>query len=150
NIIIPITSRRIKMATQPLKYTVTHHRKQQHTHEAFITWIVEEHLPLAIPVFKKHGVLGYSLVIRHATVSQWRHETRTWKASTSWDFADFDCFLEYTIPDVQVVKNVMSDPDWQEAIKDQDDWVDMTKALVSLGHSTPYLLETGEVVNMPK
>ncbi|TVY16905.1 hypothetical protein LARI1_G007191 [Lachnellula arida] len=116
------------MATQPLKYTVTHHRKQQHTHEAFITWIVEEHLPLAIPVFKKHGVLGYSLL----------------------DFADFDCFLEYTIPDVQVVKNVMSDPDWQEAIKDQDDWVDMTKALVSLGHSTPYLLETGEVVNMPK
>ena len=47
---------------QPLKYTVTHYRKQEHTHEAFIEWIVEKHLPLAMPVFKKHGIVGYSLV----------------------------------------------------------------------------------------
>jgi hypothetical protein len=46
----------------PLKYTLTHYRKPQHTHEAFIKWLVEEHLPLALPVLKKHGVLGYSLV----------------------------------------------------------------------------------------
>ncbi|KAF2236190.1 hypothetical protein EV356DRAFT_531126 [Viridothelium virens] len=117
----------------PLKYTVTHYRKQQHTHEAFIKWIVEKHLPLAMPVFKKHGVLGYSLEIQ-----------------PTWDFADFDCFIEYTIPDVQVIKNVTSDPDWATATKDQDDWVDMTKILNSLGYSTPHLLETGEVVNMPE
>jgi hypothetical protein len=35
----------------------------------------------------------------------------------------------------------MSDPDWQEAIKDQDKWVDVPKALVSVGHSTGNLLE---------
>jgi hypothetical protein len=68
----------------------------------------------------------------------------------SWDFADFDCVLEYTIADVQVIKDVMSDPNWPAAIKDQDDWVDYTKALLSLGYSTPYLLKTGEVVNIPK
>lgn len=51
---------------------------------------------------------------------------------------------------MQVIKNVMPDPDWGAAIKDQDDWVDTTKALVSLGYSTPYLLETGEIVNLPK
>jgi hypothetical protein len=45
-----------------LKFKLTHYRQQKHTHEAFIKWIVEEHLPLAIPIFKKHGVLGYSLV----------------------------------------------------------------------------------------
>jgi hypothetical protein len=45
-----------------MKYTVTHHRKAERTHELFIKWIVEEHLPLAIPIFKKHGVLEYSLV----------------------------------------------------------------------------------------
>jgi len=71
------------------------------------------------------------------------------KLRPSWDFADFDCLLEYTIPDVQVIKNVMSDPDWLAATKDQD-WVDTTKALVSLGYSTPYLLQTGEIVNIPK
>ena len=47
---------------QPVKLTITHYRKKEHTHEAFIKWIVEEHLPLAMPVFKKHGVLEYSLV----------------------------------------------------------------------------------------
>ncbi len=51
---------------------------------------------------------------------------------------------------MEVIKNVMSDPDWPAAIKDQNDWVDSTKALVSLGYSTPYLLPTGEVVNMAK
>jgi hypothetical protein len=50
------------MSEAPLKFTITHHRKQQHTHEAFIKWIVEEYLPLAILIFKKHGLLTYSLV----------------------------------------------------------------------------------------
>jgi hypothetical protein len=51
---------------------------------------------------------------------------------------------------VQTIKNVMSDPGWPAAIKDEADWVDTSRALVSMGHYTPYLLETGEVVNMPK
>jgi hypothetical protein len=45
-----------------MKYTITHYRKHPHTHEEFIKWIVEKHLPLAMPIFKKHGILGYSLV----------------------------------------------------------------------------------------
>jgi hypothetical protein len=51
-----------KMAEAPVKYTLTHYRKPQHDHESFINWIVKEHLPLALPVLKKHGVLEYSLV----------------------------------------------------------------------------------------
>jgi len=70
------------------------------------------------------------------------------KLQTTWDIADFDCFIEYTIPDMQAMKNVVSDPEWAVATKDQDQWVDMSKSLVSLGYSTPYLLETGEVVNL--
>lgn len=45
-----------------MKYTITHYRKAPHSHEDFIKWIVNGHLPLALPIFKKHGVLGYSLV----------------------------------------------------------------------------------------
>ncbi|GAB1312363.1 EthD domain-containing protein [Madurella fahalii] len=134
---------------QPLKYTVTHYRQKEHTHEAFIKWIVEEHLPIAMPIFKKHGVLEYSLFVTPIALnSALRQELG--KLRPRWDFADFDCFIEYTIPDMQTIKNVMSDPDWQAAIKDQDKWVDMTRALVSLGYSTPYLLKTGQVVNMAK
>lgn len=48
----------------PVKFTVTHYCLPQHTHEASIDWIVKQHLPLAIPVFKKYGVIDYSLVRR--------------------------------------------------------------------------------------
>ncbi|RYO89448.1 hypothetical protein DL766_003338 [Monosporascus sp. MC13-8B] len=137
------------MAGQPLKYTVTHYRKQQHTHEAFIKWITEDHLPVAMPIFKKHGILGYSLFVTPAALNGALKEEMG-KFRPSWDFADFDCVLEYTIPDLQAINKVLSDPDWQAAVKDRDDWVDTSKALVSLGYHTPYLLETGEVVNMPK
>jgi hypothetical protein len=58
--------------------------------------------------------------------------------------------IEYKLPGVGTIQAVMSDPDWQAALKDQDDWVDTDRALVSLGYCTPYLLETGEVVNMTK
>jgi hypothetical protein len=68
----------------------------------------------------------------------------------TWDFADFDCFIEYTIPDIQSIMNVIADPDWPATLKDQDDWVETSKSLLSFGYSVPYLLETGEVVNMPK
>ncbi|KAK3326510.1 hypothetical protein B0H66DRAFT_589111 [Apodospora peruviana] len=134
---------------QPLKYTVTHYRQKQHTHEAFINWIVDVHLPTAMPVLKKHGVLEYSLFVTPAALNGALKE-EVGKFRPTWDFADFDCFIEYTIPDMQTIKNVMGDPDWAVAIKDQDDWVDMERALVSLGYCTPYLLKTGEVVNLKK
>ncbi len=47
---------------QPMKFTLTHYRKARTTHEAFMKWIVEVHLPKAIPVFEKHGIIGYALV----------------------------------------------------------------------------------------
>jgi hypothetical protein len=45
------------MASKLLKHTVTHYRKEEHIHEAFVKWITESHLPLALPVLKKLGVL---------------------------------------------------------------------------------------------
>lgn len=49
---------------------------------------------------------------------------------------------------METIGALTTDPDWDESIKDQEDWVDVPKALLSLGHYTPYLLETGEVVNL--
>lgn len=68
----------------------------------------------------------------------------------TWDFADYDCFLEYTVPDLQTISNVMSDPDWPEAIKDESKWVDTSRSLVSVGYVTPYLTAKGEFLNLPK
>lgn len=47
---------------QPVKFTITHYRQQQHSHEAFVNWIIHEHLPLALPVFEKYEIIEYSLV----------------------------------------------------------------------------------------
>jgi hypothetical protein len=47
---------------RPMRFTLTHYRKAGITHDAFMKWIVEVHLPKAIPIFKKHGVTGYALV----------------------------------------------------------------------------------------
>ena len=47
---------------QPTRFTLTHYRKAGTTHERFMKWLVEVHLPKAIPLFKKHGITGYALV----------------------------------------------------------------------------------------
>jgi hypothetical protein len=51
---------------------------------------------------------------------------------------------------LETITNVLSDPEWAEVLKDQDEWVDTSRALVSVGHFTPYLLESSEVVNVKK
>ncbi|KAI0023525.1 hypothetical protein F4780DRAFT_53438 [Xylariomycetidae sp. FL0641] len=134
---------------QPLKYTITHHRNKKHTHEEFMKWFVKEHIRLAMPVFKRHGVITYSLFDTPASLND-VVKAEVGKIRPGWEFADYDCVIEYTLPSMQAIQNVISDPEWANAVKDQDEWVEGSKALVSLGHWTPYLLETGEVVNVPK
>jgi hypothetical protein len=50
---------------------------------------------------------------------------------------------------VETIKNIQSDPDWLEAVQDQVDWVDVPKALLSLGYHTVYV-PGGELVNLSK
>ncbi|KAJ2993414.1 hypothetical protein NUW58_g1850 [Xylaria curta] len=135
------------MATH-VKFTVTHYRRPEHTHEAFMKWIVEEHLPLAIPVLKRHGVLNYSLFTTPADLNAALRANMGGHRS-GWDVADFDCFIEYTLEDVKNIAEILSDPDWAKSVEHQDDWVDTSRALMSVGYITPYLLESGEVVNVP-
>ncbi|KAH9908565.1 hypothetical protein F4778DRAFT_352097 [Xylariomycetidae sp. FL2044] len=121
-----------------VKFTVTHYRQSQHTHEAFIKWIVEDHLPAAIPIFKKHGVLGYTLFVTPQAMNDPLKQSLQATRPT-WDVADYDCVIEYTLPGPGTVGAIMSDPEWIEIVSDQEKWVDVPKALVSLGVATAYL-----------
>ena len=67
----------------------------------------------------------------------------------TWQVADYDCLIEYTLPSAQTIENVMTDPEWIEAVQDQEDWVDTSKALLSVGYHTQYLSD-GKVINLPK
>ncbi|KAK7937838.1 uncharacterized protein PG986_014706 [Apiospora aurea] len=108
------------------KFTVTHYRRPEHTHEAFMKWIIEEHLPAAMPIFKKHGVVEYSLVSEvpsqpalavkdgskgdHCPYVPTQFETPAplnsmlkesfSKTRAGWDCADFDCYIEHFLPSV--------------------------------------------------
>ncbi|KUL85917.1 hypothetical protein ZTR_06349 [Talaromyces verruculosus] len=152
---------------QRLKYTVTHYRQPHLTHEEFMKWIVDEHLPLAMPVFKKHGVLSYTL----ARTSHHLHQTLSTnlngqfvtpasmneplkeamiKLRPTWDYADYDCIIEYLMPSPEAMTNMQQDPGWHASIKDQEKWVDVSRALLTVGYAVPYLTESGEIMNMSK
>ncbi|KAI0873969.1 hypothetical protein GGS24DRAFT_501320 [Hypoxylon argillaceum] len=102
------------MATN-VKFTVTHHRRPEHTHEAFMKWIVEEHIPLAIPVFKRHGFATPADLNAKLKATFGGHRA-------TWDYADFDCFIEYTLEKVENIDGILGD--WAKSIANQDDWVD--------------------------
>lgn len=51
-----------KSSGQLIKYTVAHYRKEGVSHEDFVKWMTHEHIPTAIPLFKKHNIRKYSLV----------------------------------------------------------------------------------------
>ncbi|KAI1361489.1 hypothetical protein F5Y08DRAFT_314495 [Xylaria arbuscula] len=135
------------MATR-VKLTLTHYRRPEHTHEAFMKWIVEEHLPLAIPAFKRCGILNYSLFDTPREMNAELKANMDGYRAT-WEFADFDCFIEYTLKDPRDIGELLADPAWAKSIEHQEEWVDTSKALMSIGYITPYLLESGEVVNIP-
>lgn len=53
--------------------------------------------------------------------------------------------------DLNTLKNLVADRDWAaKAVKDQDRWCDLSRSTVHIGFDTPYRLESGEVVNLPK
>lgn len=51
-----------KSSGQLIKYTVGHHRQKGVSHEDFVKWMTHEHIPAAIPLFKKHNISKYALV----------------------------------------------------------------------------------------
>lgn len=72
------------------------------------------------------------------------------KLRPTWDYADYDCIIEYLMPNEDAMTNMQQDPEWHASIKDQEKWVDVSKALLTVGYAVPYLTESGEVMNMSK
>ncbi|KAF2648586.1 hypothetical protein K491DRAFT_612508 [Lophiostoma macrostomum CBS 122681] len=130
----------------PIRFTLTHYRKAGVTHEDFMKWIVEVHLPKAIPTFQKHGISDYALFDTPETSNNPLREVMA-VARPTWQVADYDCIIEYTGPSAQTIQQIMIDPEWIEVCQDQEDWVDTSRALVSLGYHTQYLSK-GKVMNL--
>ncbi|KAI0505339.1 hypothetical protein F5B22DRAFT_528753 [Xylaria bambusicola] len=137
------------MATH-VKLTVTHYRLPQHTHEDFMRWIIDDHLPLLMPILKRNGFVSYSLFDTPASMNEQLKASMAGGHREKWQYADFDCFIEYVFTDVKNIEGMLADPDWAKSVEHEPDWVDTSKALMSIGYITPYLMENGDVVNVPK
>lgn len=154
-----------------IKYTVGHYRQKGVSHEDFLKWLTHEHLPAAIPIFKRHGIKKYTLVGAgeiYRSIIPTRILTFLFKFVTpielgaalqeelskfrpNWQVGDFDCVLEYWMYDINALTSMNADPDWAgKAVKDEEKWCDLSKSTIYIGYDTPYLLETGEAVNLPE
>ncbi|KAF1972677.1 hypothetical protein BU23DRAFT_643350 [Bimuria novae-zelandiae CBS 107.79] len=105
---------------KPIKFTITHYRKEGKTHEAFMKWLVEVHLPKAIPTFKKHGIIEYALFDTPAPMNKPLSEKMAGIRPT-WQVADYDCIIEYIAPNPQTIDDVMGDEEWQQVLENQDE-----------------------------
>jgi hypothetical protein len=107
------------MQGQHLEFTIIHYCNAHCTHEEFIKWIIEDHIPLDIPIFKEarrpwqHAcecsryvgrvtvlASGVQFVTPPTFNSAMKEDLG--KCRPAWDFADFDCSVECVVPAVQV------------------------------------------------
>lgn len=47
---------------QTIKISVQHYKAKNVSEEEFVRWLKEEHIPVALDIIRKHGVVRYSLV----------------------------------------------------------------------------------------
>ncbi|KAI1459959.1 hypothetical protein F4805DRAFT_472536 [Annulohypoxylon moriforme] len=136
------------MARQQLiKYTAEHHRKEGVSPEAFLKWFQEEHLPNGLPILKKYGITRYAVHTRLPDeCTAFRAELD--KVKPSWVVSDADLVIEYWLPSLSVLKDLHTDPEWNEkAVKGQDNWLDSSKTLVHIGYETVYMGD-GNIFNI--
>ncbi|KAL9622768.1 MAG: hypothetical protein Q9160_002886 [Pyrenula sp. 1 TL-2023] len=132
---------------RPLKYTVEHYRKEGVTEQAFLDWFRNVHIPAALPLMKKHGIVGYAVLAREPEVAT-AFQSEVDKVRPGWIVSTCDLVLEYWVPDLGCVTALVMDPDWDgKACKNQEDWLDMSRATMHVGYDTMYL-RGGEIVDL--
>ncbi|XXH05459.1 hypothetical protein Hte_011886 [Hypoxylon texense] len=131
---------------QLIKYTIEHYRKDGVSEEALLRWFREWHIPRAVPLMNKYGITKYSVLTRIPELCD-AFQGDLNRVRPTWEVSKADFVLEYWMPDLGCLRTLVMDPDWAEgAVKDQDNWLDMSKSTVHIGHDMTYL-ENGKVVN---
>jgi hypothetical protein len=66
----------------------------------------------------------------------------------TWNVSKADIVIEYWMPDLNCLLQLVSDPDWNgKAVKGQENWIDVHRGTVHLAHDTTYI-ENGEIVTL--
>ncbi|KAH9992258.1 hypothetical protein F4779DRAFT_609322 [Xylariaceae sp. FL0662B] len=130
---------------QLIKYTVEHYLKEGVSEEAFNKWFHEVHLHWALPLMKKHGVVHYAAQFRAAQLGT-AFQAELDKFRPGWVVSKAHMVIEYWVPDLDVLKKLIVDPEWvDKAVRNQEDWIDMTTSTSHVGYETRYM-ENGQII----
>ncbi|KAI0101743.1 hypothetical protein GGR51DRAFT_529207 [Nemania sp. FL0031] len=133
-----------------MKMTVLHYRNPSRDEKTWTEWYLKEHVPRFVPIVHKHGIDRFEL---YMTPSEFKEQFKTdlekYKGGSSegWNMAPYDAATIYWVTDPQKVRNMLSDPDWNnKVIAFEKDWIDQSRADVQLGFQTTFI-EGGKIVN---
>ncbi|KAI4861085.1 hypothetical protein F4820DRAFT_434706 [Hypoxylon rubiginosum] len=94
----------------------------------------------------KYGITKYSVYTRLPELCD-AFQGDLQRVRPTWEVSKADFVLEYWMPDLTCLKSLVMDPEWVGgAVRDQDDWIDMSKSTVHIGYDTTYL-ENGKILN---
>ncbi|KAI0837653.1 hypothetical protein F5Y06DRAFT_71002 [Hypoxylon sp. FL0890] len=106
--------------------------KVRHLRRSLLKWFREVHIPNGVPLMKKHGIIKYAVHTRLPEVAA-ASEADLKKAISSWENSQADLVLEYWLPEMEYLRNLVADPDWTEkTVKGQEDWIDMSRSTVRI------------------
>ncbi|KAK6949358.1 hypothetical protein Daesc_009433 [Daldinia eschscholtzii] len=129
-----------------IKYTVEHYKKAGVSDADFVKWFNDVQVANGLPLIKKHGIVKYAVHFRDAQLSTaFRAELD--KVRPEWEVSGADLTIEYYLPDIYLIQNLLADPEWEsKAAKDQANFVDLSKSTIHIGYETIYL-ENGNILN---
>jgi hypothetical protein len=151
--------------TKLIKYTVEHFRKEGVTEEAFEKFFTEVHVPTALALFQKYGIMKYSVVCtqpstKNSPAKDFRVQQRRLpelgaqfepmlkSIHPTWEVSKADTVIQYWMPDLECLMKVVTDPEWEaKAVKGQDEFIDVSRGTTHLAVETTYL-EDGKVLGI--
>ncbi|KAI0434042.1 hypothetical protein F5Y09DRAFT_20152 [Xylaria sp. FL1042] len=132
---------------QLLKFTVQHYKNPNVSDEAFMKWYQEEHRPRMVKLVHKHNVARYSLFLTPSFLrSAFQEDLQKFRGKQGWKMADFDVTTTYWVTDPDHLRNMLSDPEWDEQVQDvEEGWIDQDRASIQVGWETTYV-DDGKII----
>lgn len=152
------------------KVSILHYRDKSRDEETWIKWYLEEQIPRFIPVAHRHGIdrcelVSPTLFVRtrwnpsnanttkyitpQAFKEQFQGDLDQLKGgcAAGWNMAPYDAATIYWVSDPQKLRNMLSDPDWNNKVAAfEKGWIDQNRVDVQVGTQHTFI-EDGRIVN---
>ncbi|KAK5637183.1 hypothetical protein RRF57_012895 [Xylaria bambusicola] len=133
-----------------LKVSILHYRDPSRNEEEWTKWYIEEQIPRFIPVAQRHGIDRCELYMTPTVFKEkFQEDLDNLKGgcAAGWNMAPYDAATIYWVTDAQKLRNMLSDPDWNNKVAAfEKGWISQNKVDVQVGTQTTFI-EEGKIVN---